>query len=128
MNPRAQRAEPLAPATTEPLELTIDQIAMEPAFNQEQWTEGRAEERGAGGRQVLGVALTVVAALWLAYSAWSAGRSLAGQPLSSPLVAQWVAIVAGPLALLGLAWLMFGRTRRKETERFTRSVVAMRHE
>jgi DNA repair exonuclease SbcCD ATPase subunit len=30
--------------------------------------------------------------------------------------------------LLGLAWLMFGRTRRKEAERFTRSVVAMRSE
>jgi hypothetical protein len=126
MNPRPQHAEPLAPA--EPLELTIDQIAMEPTFDQEQWAESQAEERGAGGRQVLGVALTVVAALWLAYSAWSAGRSLAGQPLSSPLLAQWIAIVAGPLAFLGLAWLMFGRTRRKEAERFTRSVVAMRHE
>jgi DNA repair exonuclease SbcCD ATPase subunit len=128
MNPRPQHAEPVASATTEPLELTIDQIALEPAFNQEQWTESRAEAHGAGGRQVLGMALTVVAALWLAYSAWSAGRSLAGQPLSSPLLAQWIAIVAGPLAFLGLAWLMFGRTRRKETERFTRSVVAMRHE
>ena len=30
--------------------------------------------------------------------------------------------------LLGIAWLMFGRTRRKETERFTQAVVAMRHE
>jgi DNA repair exonuclease SbcCD ATPase subunit len=29
---------------------------------------------------------------------------------------------------MGLSWLMFGRTRRKEAERFTRSVVAMRHE
>jgi hypothetical protein len=37
---------------------------------------------------------------------------LAGQPLTSPAVAQWIAIAAGPLALLGLAWLMFGRTRR----------------
>ena len=53
---------------------------------------------------------------------------LAGQPLSSPQIAQWVAVAAGPLALLGLAWLMFGRTRRKEAERFTRSVVAMRAE
>ena len=29
------------------------------------------------------------------------------------------------LALLGLAWLMFGRTRRKEAEQFTRSVIAI---
>ena len=48
--------------------------------------------------------------------------------LSSPAIAQWVAIAAGPLALLGLCWIMFGRTRRKEAERFTRSVVAMRTE
>ncbi len=68
------------------------------------------------------------AALWLSFSAWSAGRSLGGQPLSSPAFAQWVAVAAGPLALLGLVWLMFGRTRRKEAERFTRSVVAMRTE
>jgi hypothetical protein len=32
------------------------------------------------------------------------------------------------LALLGLAWLIFGRTRRREAERFTRSVIAMRSE
>jgi DNA-binding ferritin-like protein len=30
--------------------------------------------------------------------------------------------------VLGLAWLIFGRTRRRETERFTRSVITMRTE
>ena len=68
----------------------------------------------------------ILALLWTGYTAWSAGRALADQPLSSPAIAQWVAILAGPLALMGLVWLMFGRTRRKEAERFTRSVVAMR--
>jgi uncharacterized phage infection (PIP) family protein YhgE len=130
MNPSPQRAEPLTPAAAdiEPLDLTGNQIAVDSTFDQQQWSDSRAEERGAGGRQVLGTALILSSALWLAYAAWSAGRSLAGQPLSSPAIAQWVAIVTGPLALLGLAWLMFGRTRRKEAERFTRSVVAMRHE
>ena len=37
-------------------------------------------------------------------------------------------VAAGPLALLGLGWLIFGRTRRKEAEAFTRSVVTMRNE
>jgi hypothetical protein len=127
MTPRPQRAESLPPANeeVEPLELTVDQIAVvEPTFDSEQW----AEKKGAGGRQVLGIGLAVIAILWLAYTAWSAGRSLAGQPLTSPLIAQWLSVAAGPLALLGIAWLTFGRTRRKETERFTRSVVAMRHE
>jgi hypothetical protein len=130
MNPLLNRAEPLphSPEEPETLELTTDQIAMQPSFDEGQWAESRAEERGSGGRQVLGTALIILAALWLAYTAWLAGRSLVGQPLSSPAAAQWVAIAAGPLALLGLAWLMFGRTRRKEAEKFTRSVVAMRGE
>jgi archaellum component FlaC len=130
MNPFARRAEPLPPAleAAEPLELTEELIPVVPSFDREQWAESQAEERGSGGRQVLGTTLAILAALWLAFSAWSAGRSLGGQPLSSPAFAQWVAVAAGPLALLGLLWLMFGRTRRKETERFTRSVVAMRTE
>jgi ABC-type transporter Mla subunit MlaD len=99
-------------------------------FDQLRWDESRAEGdvHATGGRAVLGYALLVLAVLWIGYTAWSAGRALAAQPLSSPQIAQWVAIAAGPLALLGLVWLMFGRTRRKEAERFTRSVVAMRSE
>ena len=131
MTPRSQRAESLPPALEEagPLELTVDQITMvdtatESSFDSNQW----AEQKRAGGRRVLGIGLAIIAVLWLAYTAWSAGRSLAGEPLTSPLIAQWLSVAAGPLALLGIAWLTFGRTRRKETERFTRSVVAMRHE
>ena len=129
MTPTPKRAEPLAPATdtAEPLELTTADIAFQPDGGEEEWlqpTESPAREPGAGGRQVLGIALSVLAVAWIAYSAWSAGRTLAGQPLSSPLVAQWLAISASPLVLLGLVWLLFGRTRRKEAERFTRSVVA----
>ena len=91
-------------------------------------SEAQAEIHGAGGRQVLGSALVILAALWLGYIAWAAGKALAGQPLSSPAIAQWFALAAGPLALLGLCWILFGRTRRKEAERFTRSVIEMRAE
>lgn len=130
MTPSPKRAEPLPRITeaAEPLELRRDQIVVEPDFDPTQWTQSEPEDHGAGGRQVLGTALTVLAVLWLAYTAWAAGRSLAGQPLASPQIAQWIAVAAGPLALFGLAWLTFGRTRRKEAERFTRSVVTMRHE
>ena len=131
MTPKPQRAErlPKAQDAAEPIELlSAAADFVEPSFNEDEWREQAAEERGTGGRQVLGTALTILAGLWLAYTAWSAGRTLAAQPLSSPLLAQWVAVAAGPLALLGLVWLMFGRTRRKEAERFTRSVVAMRSE
>src|SRR3954470_14319724 len=131
MTPTPQRAEPLPTAkpTVESSNLLNGSVDfVEPSFDEEQWREQAHEQRGAGGRQVLAVALGILAALWLGYSAWSAGRTLAGQPLTSPLVAQWIALAAGPLALLGLAWLVFGRTRRKEAERFTRSVITMRHE
>jgi hypothetical protein len=131
MTATPKRAEHLPPAenAAEPTNLLAGSIDfVEPGFDQEQWQEQTAEERGAGGRQVLGAALAIISALWLAYAAWSAGRTLAGEPLSSPQTAQWIAILAGPLALLGLVWLMFGRTRRKEAERFTRSVITMRAE
>jgi hypothetical protein len=91
-------------------------------------SDAQAEIHGAGGRQVLGSALVILAALWLGYIAWAAGKALAGQPLASPAMAQWLALAAGPLALLGLCWILFGRTRRKEAERFTRSVIEMRAE
>lgn len=108
-----------------PLELTPE---LELGFDPGQWADERSDERGAGGRRVLGIALSLIATTWIGWSAWSAGRTLGGEPFSSPLVVQWIAIATGPLALLGLVWLIFGRTRRKESERFTRSVVAMRAE
>ncbi|MDQ3245544.1 MAG: hypothetical protein M3Q52_01380 [Pseudomonadota bacterium] len=128
INPRADdprssqdEAVPSAAAPSQPFETGFDHV---------QWEETQAEAgpAEAGGRQVLGWALTLLALLWVGYTAWSAGRALASEPLSSPLIAQWAAVAAGPLALLGLVWLMFGRTRRKETEKFTRSVVALRSE
>ena len=107
-----------------------EEVHGESRFDRMSWAEIRDVHGVAteGGRQVLGWALSILALLWTGYTAWSAGRSLATEPLTSPQVAQWVAILAGPLALMGLVWLMFGRTRRKESERFTRSVVTMRTE
>ena len=134
MTPNPKRAEPPATDAAEPLQLTSADRVPETAFDEDPWlqeaetVDSPPETRGSGGRKVLGIALAILGALWLAYSAWSAGRTLAGQPLSSPLLPQWLAIAAGPLALLGLAWLIFGRTRRREAEAFTRSVIAMRGE
>jgi hypothetical protein len=107
-----------------------EEVHAEPRFDRMSWAEIRDVHGVAteGGRQVLGWGLSVFALLWTGYTAWSAGRSLAAEPLTSPQIAQWIAILAGPLALMGLVWLMFGRTRRKEAERFTRSVVIMRTE
>ena len=130
MTPHAQRAEAaLSPADRIGQPLPAQSEDGE-AFETLPWTsepdQAPVQERGAGGRRVLGWSLTVLAVLWLGFSAWSAGQSLA--ILSAPAAAQWIAVTTGPLALLGLAWLVFGRTRRREAERFTQSVIAMRHE
>jgi predicted nucleic acid-binding Zn-ribbon protein len=131
MTSTPKRAESAVPAigADEPLNLLSSSVDfVEPSFDEDEWLQQSAEERGAGGRQVLAIALAILSALWLAYTAWSAGRMLTGQALTSPQIAQWIAVAAGPLALIGLVWLIFGRTRRKEAERFTRSVIAMRSE
>ena len=108
----------------------VEDDASAPGFDQLLWEQNRTDEGPAtpGGRTVLATGLIALAILWVAYVAWSAGRALAGEPLTSPVIAQWAALASGPLALLGLVWLMFGRTRRKEAERFTRSVITMRTE
>jgi hypothetical protein len=127
MTATPHRAEPIP----QPIEdLPIGAAQAEPDFDDGEWAVPEIEQRprGAGGRAVLGWTLALLAALWIAYTAWSAGRELANQPLASPAMAQWVAVATGPLALLGLLWLIFGRTRRKEAEAFTRSVVNMRNE
>ena len=128
MNPSPKRAEP--PATLQDYVNPPAESEISGAFDPYTWQESEAQSEfhGAGGRQVLGSSLIILAALWVGYIAWAAGKALAGQPLSSPAIAQWFALAAGPLALLGLVWIMFGRTRRKEAERFTRSVIEMRAE
>jgi archaellum component FlaC len=123
-----QAASPI-PETEVPAPVSED-TSPAAGFDQVQWEESRSDDSPAtaGGRTVLAAALLLLAVAWTGYTAWSAGRALGNGPLTSPALAQWIAIATGPLALLGLGWLMFGRTRRKEAERFTRSVITMRTE
>jgi hypothetical protein len=90
--------------------------------------EDEPAETGVGGRAVLGWGLAILALAWIGFAGWSAGSALGQGVPNAPAVAQWLAVAAGPLALLGLAWLVFGRTRRREAEAFTRSVALMQQE
>ncbi|HEU0135286.1 MAG TPA: hypothetical protein VFR28_10720, partial [Allosphingosinicella sp.] len=84
--------------------------------------EAGSPERRAG-RGLLGAALLLLAGIWIA-----AVASLLWQtrpPLSLASAIAWTATLAGPLALLALLWLIFGRTSRGEAERFTRAVETM---
>src|SRR5688572_10383910 len=96
--PQYAERDPDALPATDPVEPAREDPVHQ--FDEMAWSEQRDEHRGAGGRQVLGWALALLAAAWLGYTAWSAGRALAATSLSSPALAQWVAIAAGPLALL----------------------------
>jgi archaellum component FlaC len=120
----SERPEPGIPAAA------TEEEAPAIAFDQVAWNESRSEDSPAspGGRAVLATGLILLGIAWTAYTGWSAGRALGGEPMTSPAIAQWIAVAAGPLALLGLGWLVFGRTRRKEAEGFTRAVVTMRTE
>ena len=126
---RPNAASPEHPETEVP---PVESVETAPAagFDPVQWEESRSDDSPAtaGGRTVLASVLILLAIAWTAFTAWSAGRALGDASPGSPQIAQWVAVATGPLALLGLAWLMFGRTRRREAERFTRSVVTMRTE
>jgi len=130
MTPVPNRAEPLPTPFEEGISQPNDAGGTANDFDEQAWNYVAEEPQPvtAGGRAVLGWALGLLAAAWLAFSAWSAGQALTAQPLTAPELASWVAIAAGPLALLGLVWMIFGRTRRKEAEAFTRSVIAMRNE
>ena len=114
MNPFANRAEPVpSNEGAEPLDLSAYATpSFESGFDPQQWRESRAEERGSGGRKVLGLALSILAIAWLGFSAWSAGTYLVGQPIGSPAFAQWIAITAAPLALLAVARLRARRVPR----------------
>ena len=107
----------------ETLELT-DPVEASPASFVFEESVAQPGDQGAGGRGVLAWTLAVLALAWVGVVGWLAGRAAEG--LSG--IAQALSLAAGPLALLGLAWLIFGRTRRREAERFTHSVQRMQAE
>lgn len=99
------------------------------SFDLGNWRDYEPESTAnTGGRAVLGWALALLAIAWTGFASWSAGRELSAETLTITDIAPWIAILAGPLGLLALAWLMFGRTRRKEAEKFTNAVKVMRAE
>lgn len=89
---------------------------------------GTTAPAGGGGRRALGALLVLLALGWLGYAAWSAGRALGPAGWLSPALAGWVATIAAPLVLLALLWQIFGRTRRREAERFMEAVRIMQAE
>jgi hypothetical protein len=87
---------------------------------------GLAPETGArsGARAgLLGPFLILLAVGWIAAVGFWLWQTRPPVTLGNSIA--WTATVAGPLALLALLWLTFGRTSRREAERFTRAVEQM---
>ncbi|HEX8239573.1 MAG TPA: hypothetical protein VF574_07525 [Allosphingosinicella sp.] len=95
-----------------PAEAEAPQTAFEPT---------RARRPARAG--LLGAFLTLLALGWVAAVGFWLWQTR--PPLSLGNGIAWTATVAGPLALLALLWLLFGRTSRREAERFSRAVEQM---
>ena len=72
---------------------------------------------------LLGALLTVLAVAWVAAVSFWLWQTRPPFSLGNGIA--WTATLAGPLALLALLWLAFGRTSRREAERFHRAVERM---
>ena len=77
-------------------------------------------------RRLLAPLLIVAGILWTALATWVAMAGPAAGAL--PNLMQWFALMSAPIALLGLAWLLFGGTSRRDADHFTRAVTQMRRE
>jgi uncharacterized protein YoxC len=87
--------------------------------------DDEAAERG-GSRTWLAALLVVLSAAWIGTCAYLIWRE--GPAMELARVVRWAPTVSIPLILIGVIWLLFGRSTRRETERFSRAVAAMRGE
>ena len=99
-----------------------------PAAESPDFYANQAEETPSAspGRRVLAAALILLALAWLGVSGYAVSLAWPGGSFSA--WTGWIATVSAPLILLALMWLLFGRSSRRETERFTNAVLDMRRE
>jgi hypothetical protein len=87
--------------------------------------EAEPESSSLGPKLLAGL-LILLALGWIGGSVYA--LTLAWPGPSLPAWIGWAGTFSAPLVLIGLVWLMFGRTGRRETQRFTSAVTAMRNE
>ena len=85
-------------------------LAADQSFQFETPEEERPRRRV--GRRLLAALLMVLAAGWLGLSLYALSQAWPGPSLAA--WTGWAATISAPLILLALAWLMFGRTSRRE--------------
>lgn len=100
-------------------------VSMSGDYAAEEW-QVEVPDRHSLTIKLFGALLIILALVWLGGAGWVAYRSNA--TLTPQVAVTWVPTLSIPLILLGLVWLLYGRTARRETERFTRAVTSMRNE
>ncbi|WP_207791143.1 hypothetical protein [Allosphingosinicella flava] len=90
------------------------------------WEDYGADGPEEAGKPVLAAFLILLAVAWSGTYAWI--LAMEGGALTPSAILDNAPAIVAPLILLAVTWLMFGRTSRRETERFTRALAAMRRE
>lgn len=84
------------------------------------------EPESEAGKKLLGGVLIMAAVLWAGLATWVAMAGPAAGAL--PNLMQWFALMSAPIAVLALAWLLFGGSARRDAAHFTRALAEMRRE
>jgi len=70
-------------------------------------------------------ALVAVAVIWAGVAVAGIALALSGRVASLPVLVSWVSVACCPLALIGIAYLLFRRTPRREAHRFGAAVTTV---
>jgi len=127
MKTGAERAEPHAGTGEGEIESrAADWIGAAPAEGETELDSAASAPPASAGVRVFGACLVLLALAWTGVVGWTMWQAPRAPTLAGAI--PLVATLCAPLALLGLLWLLFGRSSRREAERFTRAVEAMRTE
>ena len=84
------------------------------------------QERSPWGARIFASLFILLALGWIGACGYALSLAWPGPSLQAWI--GWAGTLSAPLILIGLGWLIFGRTSRRETARFTEAVIAMRAE
>jgi hypothetical protein len=88
---------------------------------------GADQDEPRGGGAALRSMLIGLGLVWLGLTAWATFTGGGGAALATAV--QWLALASGPLALIGLGWLLFGaRGAAGDSGRFSSAASAIRGE
>ncbi|MCA1749188.1 MAG: hypothetical protein LC634_06530, partial [Sphingomonadales bacterium] len=80
------------------------------------------------GERLALIGIGIAAIGWAGFAGSSAYRALSGGVPTSEAIVSWIAILAAPLALLGIVWLLVRQSSAREARRFGRTAQSLRAE